>query len=148
MNAGDTRQVGWTEWAYSGVGDITTHVDPDWEALVYDPALPPTGANVNTGNLAVLAAPYPQTISGIPQGWTVTGGTFRFSYSTEKADGSGAFAAGSLTTISVPESGYPNGYTVSVTGGQVVSTPNAPRLVIAADNGATAVSVVVTATAG
>ena len=148
MNAGDTRQVGWTEWAYSGVGDITTHVDPDWEALVYDPALPPTGANVNTGNLAVLAAPYPQTISGIPQGWTVTGGTFRFSYSTEKADGSGAFAAGSLTTISVPESGYPNGYTVSVTGGQVVSTPNAPRLVIAADNGATAVSVVVTAAAG
>ena len=143
MNAGDTRQLGWTEWAYSGVGDITTHVDPTWEALVYDPALPPTGANVNTGNLAVLASPYPQQISGTPQGWSFSGGTFRFSYSTHKVDGSGTFATGSLTTISVPVVEYPNGYTVSVTGGQVVSAPDAPRLVIAADDGATTVSVVV-----
>ena len=148
MNAGDTRQVGWSEWAYTGKGDITTHVNPNWEALVYDPALPPTGDNVNTGNLGVLASPYPQTVSGIPQGWTVSNGTLNFSYSTQKADGSGAFAAGSLTTISVPAVAYPNGYSVNVTGGQVVSAPNAPRLVIAADSGAATVSVVVTATAG
>lgn len=147
MNAGDSRQVGWTEWAYSGKGDITTHVDPDWEALVYDPALPPVGDNVNTGNLGLLASPYPQTISGIPQGWTFSDGTLRFSYSTQKAGSTGAFPSGSLTTISVPQVVYPNGYTVSVTGGQVVSAPNAPRLVIAAD-GAAPVSVVVTATAG
>ena len=147
MNAGDVRQVGWTEWAYTGKGDITTHVNPNWEALVYDPALPPTGDNVNSGNLGVLAAPYPQTISGIPQGWTFSGGTLNFSYSPQKAGSTGAFAAGSLTTISVPPVVYPNGYVVSVTGGQVVSAPNAPRLVIAAD-GAADVSVVVTAASG
>ena len=109
---------------------------------MYDPALPPVGDNVNTGNLGVLAAPYPQTISGIPQGWTYTDGTFRFSYSTQKAGSTGAFPSGSLTTISVPQVAYPNGYVVDVTGGQVVSAPNAPRLVIAAD-GAAPVSVVV-----
>ncbi|MGV1088542.1 MAG: cellulase family glycosylhydrolase [Mycobacterium sp.] len=143
MNAADVRQVGWTEWAYSGKGDVTTHVAPDWEALVYDPALPPTGSNVNTGNLAVLASPYPQLISGIPGSWSFTGGTFRFSYTTSKADGSGNFAAGSLTTISVPAVEFPNGYQVSVTGGHVVSAPGAPRLVIASDGGATSVSLVV-----
>jgi endoglycosylceramidase len=60
-------------------------------------------------------------------------------------DGSGSFATGSLTTISVPAVEYPNGYTVSVTGGHVTSNPDAPQLVVAADDGATTVEVVVTA---
>ena len=59
-------------------------------------------------------------------------------------DGSGSFAAGSLTTISVPAIEYPNGYTVSVTGGHVTSASDAPQLVVAADDGATTVQVVVT----
>jgi endoglycosylceramidase len=45
----------------------------------------------------------------------------------------------------VPAIEYPNGYEVSVTGGQVVSAPNAPELVIASDGSANAVSVTVTA---
>jgi len=142
MAAADTRLLSWSEWAYSGVGDVTTHVNPNWEALVYDPALPPVGDNVNTGNLAVLASPYPQVISGTPGAWSFSAGTFRFSYST------GTFAPGSLTTISTPAVEFPNGYQVSVTGGQVVSAPNAPRLVIASGDGATTVSVVVSPTAG
>lgn len=142
--AADQRLVGWTVWAYTGKGDITG--SPDKESLVYDPALPPVGDNVNTGNLVLLSTPYPQVIAGTPNSWSFTDGTFAFSYSTEKVDGSGSFAAGSQTVISVPAVQFPNGYSVSVTGGHVVSAPGAPQLVIASDGGATAVGVIVTGT--
>lgn len=144
MLSADKRLISWAQWAYTGVGDITTTGAGNEEAIVYDPALPPTGDNVNTSSLQTLAAPYPQTISGTPKGWSFKNGTFEFSYTTTKVDGSGSFAAGSLTTISVPVIEYPNGYTVSVTGGHVTSASDAPQLVVAADDGATTVQVVVT----
>lgn len=146
MQSADQRMISWAQWAYTGVGDITTTGSGNDEALVYNPALPPTGDNVNTSSLQTLAVPYPQVISGTPKAWSFKDGTFTFSYSTAKVDGSGSFAAGSLTAISVPAVEYPSGYTVSVTGGQVVSAPDAPQLVVAADDGATTVGVVVTAT--
>jgi endoglycosylceramidase len=147
MLSGDKYQMSWAVWAYTAKGDITTSDSTGEEALVYDPALPPTGDNVHTGNLKTLAAPYPQVISGTPTTWSFTDGTFNFSYSTARVDGSGNFDAGSETTISVPEIEYPNGYQVSVTGGRVVSAPNAPHLVIESGTGATTISVVVTANA-
>ncbi|MCV7177375.1 cellulase family glycosylhydrolase [Mycolicibacterium sphagni] len=148
MDPADQFLMGWTEWAYSSVGDTTTSASPaSLESLVYDPSLPPTGDNVNTANLATLAQPYPQLISGTPNAWSFENGIFQFSYSTEKVDGSGNFAAGSQTTISTPAVEFPNGYQVTVTGGHVVSAPNAAQLVIASDDGATTVGVVVTASA-
>ncbi|WP_445170548.1 cellulase family glycosylhydrolase [Mycolicibacterium sp. Dal123E01] len=146
MSSGDRYLMGWAEWAYSGVGDITG--SPDVEALVYDPALPPVDDNVNTGNLAILSSPYPQLVSGTPKRWSFSNGTFQFGYTTAKVDGSGAFDGGSLSTISVPHVQYPNGYQVTVTGGHVVSDPNAAQLVIASDPGATTVSVVVSPISG
>ncbi len=143
MRSGDKWQMSWTEWAYTGVGDITTSDTSGEEGLVYDPALAPIGDNVNTSNLKTLAAPYPQVTSGTPQGWSFADGNFEFSYTTEKVDGSGNFAVGAQTIISVPAIEFPNGYSVSVTGGHVVSVPNAPVLVIASDTGAGTVSVVV-----
>ena len=140
----DADLTSWTEWTYSGQGDITTAGNTNSESLVYNPALPPTGDNVNTANLTTLAEPYPQTVSGIPTAFSFTNGTFTFSYSTERADGSGSFAAGAQTDISVPAIEFPNGYQVSVTGGQVVSAPNAAVLVIAADDATSTVDVVVT----
>ena len=109
---------------------------------MFDPAQAPTDGNVNTSNLATLSTPYPQVIAGTPNAWSFADGTLTFSYSTEKADGSGPFAAGSQTVISVPAGQFPNGYQVSVTGGHVVPTTG-PVLVIASDTGATTVSVVV-----
>ena len=114
---------------------------------MYDPESAADGTNVNTANLDTLAEPYPQVISGTPTSYSFDNGTFDFSYSTEEADGLGSFPGGSQTTISVPAVEFPNGYEVSVTGGTVVSAPDAPELVIASDNGASTVSVVVTATA-
>jgi endoglycosylceramidase len=145
MQTANDHLIGWTEWAYTSQGDIsTTASPPSSESLVYNPELPPTGSNVNTANLDTLAEPYPQVISGTPTSWSFDNGTFDFSYSTEEADGVGSFPAGSQTTISVPAVEFPDGYTVSVTGGEVVSAPDASELIIESDSGASTVTVTVT----
>lgn len=144
MQGADQHLIGWTEWAYSGQGDITTSANPpSSESLVYNPELPPIGANVNTANLDTLAEPYPQAVSGTPDSYSFENGTFQFSYSTDEPDGLGSFPAGSHTTISIPKVEFPNGYQVSVTGGEVLSGSNAAELVIAS-NGASTVTVTVT----
>ena len=146
LQGADQHLIGWTEWAYSGKGDITTSASPPGsESLVYDPADPLTGANINTANLDTLAEPYPQLVSGTPESYSFDNGTFQFSYSTAEADGLGSFPAGSHTTISVPSVEFPDGYQVSVTGGEVVSLPNAAELVIASNGGASTVTVTVSA---
>lgn len=147
MESADKYMMSWMEWNYSGVGDITTAGSPLPESLVFDPQLAPTGDNVNIGSLRILAGPYPQTISGTPIAFSNTGGTFTFSYNSEKVDGSGTFDAGSTTVISVPAVNYPNGYQVSVTGGHVVPTANTSLLVVASDSAIGTVTVVVTANA-
>ena len=148
MQGADGNLIGWTEWAYSSQGDITTSASPpSSESLVFNPEMPPSGTNVNTANLDTLAEPYPQLISGTPTSYSFDNGTFDFTYSTQEADGLGSFPGGSQTTISVPAVEFPNGYEVSVTGGQVVSAPDAPELVIESNAGASTVTVVVTATA-
>ncbi len=145
MQGADQHLIGWTEWAYSGQGDITTSASPPGsESLVYNPMDAPTNANVNTANLETLAEPYPQVISGTPTAYSFDNGTLQFSYSTDEADGLGSFPAGSQTTISIPHVEFPGGYQVSVTGGDVLSAPNAAELVIAS-NGASAVTVTVSA---
>ncbi len=140
MNAANKIRAGWQEWEYSAKGDITSFQN-QW--LVNDPALPPTGDNVDYPKLKVLAQPYPELISGVPNSWSFADDTLQFSYSTKRADGKGDFAAGSVTQVSVGPAAYPGGYTVKVTGGTVVSAPNALKLRIASDAGAQNVTVTV-----
>lgn len=148
VDAAARHQYGWATWVYNGMNDITTtSKSRDAESIVYDTNLPPTGDNVDATKLAILAEPYPQAVAGIPTAWTFDNGTFQLSYSTDMAGG-GVFGAGSQTNIAVPEVIYPNGYEVSVTGGHVVSAPNATVLVIASDDGAATINVTVTAAAG
>ncbi|MFL0177988.1 cellulase family glycosylhydrolase [Mycobacterium sp. SMC-15] len=142
MGAADQNFIGWTEWEYSDRGDITTTGGGHgW--LVHDPAVAPTGDNVDAAKLGLLAEPYPQLVSGTPTSWSVVDGALHFSFSTVMANGSGSFAAGSITTISVPALAYPDGYDVFVSGGHVVSAADAAELAIASDSGAATVSVVV-----
>lgn len=146
LQAAGKSQYGWATWVYSGQNDITTTASSrEAESLVYDTKLAPVGANVDAGKLAVLSEPYPQAVAGTPDSWSFDHGIFQLSYSTDRADGLGSFAAGTQTQISVPQVQYPDGYHVSVTGGHVISAPNAPVLVIASDAGATTVNVTVTA---
>ncbi len=137
-----SRNIGWIEWAYSGIGDVTGSPDIEW--LVRDPGQPLEGDNVDAAKLALLAQPYPQLISGIPKSWSFSDGTMTMRYSTRKADGTGDFAPGSQTVIAVPEIAFPSGYSVAVTGGHVVSAAGAPVLLIASDADAKTVEVVVT----
>ena len=106
---------------------------------------PLTGDQADNPVVVALSQPYPQTIAGTPESWSFADSTFRFSYSTEMADGTGHFGTGTQTEIAVPKIIYPDGYQVSVTGGHVVSGANAAVLVIASDGTGT-VSVVVTPT--
>lgn len=145
VDAANAYQFSWANWAYTGAGEITSTGGPRAQSLVYDPALPPSGDNVNRGNLQVLSKPYPTTVAGTPQGWSVDeDGTFRFTYTTARVDGAGAFAAGSTTVISTPAVQYPSGYSVAVTGGRVVSAPNASTLVVESDGSAAVISIAVT----
>src|SRR5262249_46309214 len=98
----------------------------------------------NAAKLAALAAPYPQVTAGTPRYWSFWQGVFRMCYSTERPDGGGRFAPGAQTIISVPPVEYPNGYQVSVKGGQVVSVPNAALLIVAADGSTDTVELTVT----
>jgi endoglycosylceramidase len=142
LRQADDHRIGWLEWAYTG--NDKTSSSPTEQALVFDPSQPPTGSNVNTAKLAVLAAPYPQVIAGTPKSWSFQSGTFRLSYSTQRADGQGAFSPGSQTLVSVPPVEFPSGYHVTVNGGQVVSALGAPVLTVVAQPGADTVDVTVT----
>ncbi|MFY2861503.1 cellulase family glycosylhydrolase, partial [Mycobacterium sp. THU-M104] len=144
MGAADQNLIGWTEWALTGQNDITsTSAATEW--LIKNLAEPLTGSNIDTGNLDALSAPYPQVISGTPDSWSFSNGVFEFTYSTAEVGGSGTFAAGSDTTIAVPQVEFPNGYTVDVTGGAVTSSADASQLVISSDPGVDTITVVVTA---
>ena len=142
LRRADDDRIGWLEWAYTG--NDKTSSSPTDQALVFDPSQPPTGSNVNTAKLAVLAAPYPQLVAGTPKSWSFKSGTFRLCYTTERADHQGRFSPGTPTVISVPAIEYPSGYQVTVKGGQVVSAPGAPLLTVVADAGADTVDVTVT----
>jgi endoglycosylceramidase len=141
----DKYRTGWLEWAYTG--NDKTSSSPDGQALVLDPSRPPSGDNVLTDKLKVLAVPYPQAVAGTPSSWSFQGGVFRLGYSTARADGQGSFGAGAQTEIAVPAVQFPTGYTVAVTGASVTSAPGAPILRLAALPGATSVQVTVSAAA-
>ena len=138
-------RIGWLEYDFTDLNQQ----DPSYE-LVLNSNLPPVGANVDAAKLETLAQPYPQVVAGTPNSWSFDSHTdvFQFTYSTEKADGLGNFAPGSTTIVSVPAVEFPHGYQVSVTGGEVVSVPDAPELVIASDGSTDTINVTLRPTAG
>jgi endoglycosylceramidase len=137
----DQYRVGYMFWAFCGCGDPTG--SPATEGLVANPALAPTGGNVNQAMLDALAVPHPELVAGTPQsyGFSTATGTFTLDYSTERADGTGTFPGGSLTTVVVPSIQYPNGYQVVVSGASVVSATGV--LELASCPGDTSVTVTV-----
>ncbi|MDG3015337.1 cellulase family glycosylhydrolase [Speluncibacter jeojiensis] len=139
------NRVGWQYWAYCGCDDPTTQ-DLAGQALVLDPAKPPTGDNVRWSKVRTLAVPHPRLIAGTPEsyGFDRASSTLRVRYSTARADGRGSFGAGSMTTVAMPQIEYPTGYTVNVIGAEVVSAPNSPVLQVRSAAGAQRVTLVAT----
>lgn len=142
----DGNMLSWVNWSFCGCGDPTTTISPpSAEGLVVDPAEPPTGSNVNTGDLDVLVRPYPQAVAGTPIGWSYNAGagTFALAYSTAPPRGV-TLSGTATTTVFVPSLRYPNGYDVSVSGGRVVSGDGTETLQVAAGAGSSIVCVVIT----
>ena len=144
MNAADQHLIGWTEWAYSSQGDIsTTASPPSSESLVFNPADPLTGANVNTANLDTLAEPYPQVVSGTPDSYSFDNGTFQFSYSTAEPDGVGSYPDLLADHHLGPERRIPGRLHRQRHRRRSRLGTNATELVIASNSGASTVTVTV-----
>jgi endoglycosylceramidase len=136
--------IGWQYWAYCGCADPTT-TDQAGQGLVGDPIAAPTGANVDATKLFALATPHPKAVAGIPVSSHLdrATGSWELAYRTTRADGSGNFAPGATTTLSIPRTRY-QGYVAEVRGARVVSAPDAPVLELQSLPGATEVTVHVT----
>jgi endoglycosylceramidase len=139
----DRNMVGWQEWHYCGCSDPTTSGPGATQAIVIDPAKPPTGANVKAAKLALLTRPYPLAVAGTPEsyGFDAASHTFKLRFSTRRADRQGAFAPGAISEIELPARQYPSGYRLSVQGARVLSAPGADILTIASCPGAGEVAV-------
>ena len=81
----DKNMLGWLEWAYTG--NDKTSSSPNGQALVLDPAQPPTGANVLTRQAEGARGAVPAGGAGTPSRWSFTGGVFTLKYSTTRASG-------------------------------------------------------------
>ena len=139
-------RVGWLMWAFCGCGDPTG--SPATEGLVNNAHAAPTGSNVNSPMLDALAVPHPELVAGTPgsYGYDTSTAVFTLAYSTQRADRTGRFPAGSQTSITVPAVQYPDGYKVVVSGGRVVSAGSV--LDVASCPGAASVNVTVEAGSG
>jgi endoglycosylceramidase len=130
----DEHAMGWLNWAYCECGDPTGA--GSIESLVYDANKPPTGKNVNAGNLAILERPHPLVVAGTPELIRYDPETqeFYLRFSTKQPDG--RRAARGKSKIYLPKLAYANGYRARVFGADVESAPNAPVLRIRSLRGA------------
>jgi endoglycosylceramidase len=137
VDRSDRNMVGWEEWHYCGCDDPTTSGPGDKQALVYDPAKPPTGSNIDTGKLAILARPHPDAVAGTPEsfGFDLSKHRFTLRYKTARAEG-GRFGPDAVTEVIVPARQYPSGYAAHVTGGTIRSASDAAVLRLSACPGA------------
>jgi endoglycosylceramidase len=158
----DKHMVSWQYWHYCECQDPTT-TGTGAQAVVVDPAQPPTGANVKQAKLDVLAEPYPQVVAGTPAGYAFDEATrtLTLAYSTKGPTGKNfarrpkhkgkhkrAKSKFRQTQIFLGRDRYPDGYAVSVSGGGIASKRKAGLLRVIACPGRRNVSVTVQPAAG
>jgi endoglycosylceramidase len=125
----DTALVPWIFWSFC------CELVPSFQ-------LPPGDANLVSSTASVLVEAYPLAVAGTPQAYSndPVGKVMSFTWSTARTGG-GAFDGPVATTFEVPPYAYPTGYSATVTGGRVTSAACATHLTVAADPGATTVTV-------
>src|SRR5439155_9086720 len=132
----DKNMVSWTEWHYCGCDDPTTSGPGAKQAIVLDPAKPPTGDNLKTVTLDQLVRPYPQVVAGTPESWSYADGTFKARWTARSGE----------SEIALPARVYPKGYAAQVQGGSTTSAKGARVLRVRACGGTPEVAVTVTRT--
>jgi endoglycosylceramidase len=140
----DEHMVGWQEWHYCTCDDPTTTGAGDKQALVYDPAEPPRGENIDDGKLDILSRPYPEVVAGTPLEYGFADGTFTLRWTRARASGKGSFGPRAVTEIRIPRRPYPDGYRVKAKAARVLSKRGAPILRLAARRGVAEAQVAVT----
>jgi len=126
----DRYGMSWMEWSYCKCDD-QTQAAPD-NGLVFDPKLPPTGSNVDAGQLAALDEPYPQAIAGDSPSYGYDPATNRFTLTYRPREGD--------TVVYTSPLHYPSGYKATVTGAKAVRKGS--RLILRALPGAQKVTLV------
>jgi endoglycosylceramidase len=135
----DDNLTGWMVWSYKNWADPTTQAQGSGAQSLF--ARDTELASVKPAKLAVLERPYPQAVAGTPLSYGFDPRTRAFSLEYRTVLPGGGSAAGLVTDIYVPALHYPQGYTVQVDGGHVVSEAGAAHLLIVADDGADGVTV-------
>ena len=127
----DRHMISWQWWHYCNCDDPTTSGAGDKQAIVSDPALPPSGANVFDDKLALIERPYPQVVAGTPEGWSFDdeAKVFELTYSTTTPSGK-RLRRKEKTVVYVPQVHFPSGYRAAVSGGRVTSARDAALLVV------------------
>jgi endoglycosylceramidase len=145
VDRADSHMVGWQWWHYCNCDDPTTTGPGDKQAIVSDPAQPPSGANVLGDKLALIVRPYPQTVAGTPRSYSFDRDTrtFELAYSTASPSGE-RLERKIKTQVFVPELHYPDGYRAEVRGARVMSDPDAAILVLQRTRSADEVELTVT----
>jgi endoglycosylceramidase len=136
LRRADRNMVSWTEWHYCGCDDPTTSGPGDKQAIVLDPARPPSGDNVKAVTLDQLVRPYPQVVAGTPESWSYEDGAFAARWLARKGE----------SEIALPARAYPDGYAAHVMGGSITSAKGAQLLRVRACRGVPEVAVTVTRT--
>lgn len=126
----DSALMPWIWWAYN-------------EEILPDMNLPPTDENLHSlDTVNAIVRPHADVVAGTPEAsdYDPAARRLTFSYSTTRVGG-GSFAPDTVTSFQIPERSYPRGYQVAVSGGHVVSAPNAQHLLVVANAGSTCISV-------
>jgi endoglycosylceramidase len=128
----DTALIPWMFWSYD-------------ENIVKDLEQPPAPSNVNEDAALALSRPHAVAVAGAPTSTSFDPSTraFAFSWGTSGVN-HGHFPPSVTTSISLPRSIYPNGYTVDAAGARVVSKPCASTLLLVNQPGAKSASIRVT----
>ena len=113
----ERSMISWQYWHYCQCNDPTTTGVGPTQALVIDPAKPPTGDNLKEKKLDVLARVFPRAVAGTPTryGFNREERRFALDYSTERVGG-GTFGRFAVTEVFVPQRHYRGGYDVLVSG--------------------------------
>jgi endoglycosylceramidase len=144
VDRADRHMASWQWWHYCNCDDPTTAGPGDTQAIVSDPAQPPTGANVLGEKLALIERPYPQAVAGTPRSYSFDRETrtFELTYATASPDGD-RLGRRIKTQVFVPKLHYPGGYEVEGRGARVISQPDATILVLRRTRSANRVEVTI-----
>lgn len=124
VNLFDGSLTPWMFWAYN-------------ENFIKDTGRPPSPDNVAGPVVDTLVRPHPRLVAGTPTklSYERSDRALRFGYDPAPVGG-GTFAPDTTTEIQVAPRTYPEGYHVTVTGGEVTSDPGAALLTVVADGSA------------